>query len=219
MIAIRCSALLFDLDGVLIDSTPAVARVWHRWAVEHGFDPETVVQLAHGRPSRTTIRELLPNADIAREDREVERREMEDLDGVVLLPGAGQLLNSLPPERWTIATSCTRRLAEVRLGAAGLPIPKTMITSSEVKAGKPDPEPYIKAAAKLGFADSDCIVVEDAPAGVRAGKAAGARVIAFLTTTNRRALQDAGADWIVQNCADITASCDLEHGLQVNLTL
>ncbi|MGB9204430.1 MAG: HAD family hydrolase [Terriglobales bacterium] len=208
MVAIRCSALLFDLDGVLIDSTPAVSRVWHRWAIERAFDPETVVRIAHGRPSRTTLRELLPNADIDHEDREVERREIADLDGVVLLPGARELLNILPPERWTIATSCTRPLAEVRLRAAGLPIPKTMITSSDVKIGKPDPEPYLKAAAKLGFAASDCIVVEDAPAGIRAGTAAGARVIAFLTTMARRDLDDAGANWIVQNCADIAASID-----------
>jgi mannitol-1-/sugar-/sorbitol-6-phosphatase len=217
MVTIRCSAVLFDLDGVLIDSTPAVARVWSRWAVEHGFDPETVVNLAHGRPSRITIRELLPSADLSREDREVERREIEDLEGVVLLPGARQLLNSLPPERWTIATSCTRALAEVRLRAAGLPIPKAMITASDVKIGKPDPEPYLKAAAGLGFAASDCIVVEDAPAGVRAGKAAGARVIAFLTTMIRRSLEDARADWIVQNCADITASSDGD-GLQFGLS-
>jgi sugar-phosphatase len=206
MIEIRCSALLFDLDGVLIDSTPAVARVWRRWAAEHGFDPETVVHKAHGRPSRTTIRELLPNSDIELEDREVERREIADLDGVVLLPGARELLNALPPDRWTIATSCTRALAEVRLRAAGLPVPKTMITSSDVKIGKPDPEPYVKAAAKLGFAASDCIVVEDAAAGVRAGKAAGARAIAFLTTMLRRELEAAGADWIAQNCADIAVS-------------
>ena len=222
MIAIRCCGLLFDLDGVLIDSTPAVARVWQRWAVEHGLDPETVVRMAHGRPSRTTIRELLPKADIDididREDREVERREMEDLDGVVLLPGARQLLNILPPERWNIATSCTRPLAEVRLRAAGLLIPKTMITASDVKIGKPDPEPYLKAAAKLGFAASDCIVVEDAPAGVRAGKAAGARVIAFLTTMIRRDLEEAGADWIVQNCADI-AACNDDDGLQLSLSM
>ncbi len=217
MTAIRCSALLFDLDGVLIDSTPAVARVWHRWAIEHGFDPETVVHLAHGRPSRTTVRELLPNADIDKEDREVERREMEDLDGVILLPGARELLTVLPPERWTIATSSTRPLAEVRLRAAGLPVPANMTTSSDVKIGKPDPEPYLKAAAKLGFAASDCIVVEDAPAGVRAGKAAGARVIAFLTTMPRRDLEDAGADWIVQNCAAITASSD-DGGLRLTLS-
>jgi mannitol-1-/sugar-/sorbitol-6-phosphatase len=218
MPTIRCSALLFDMDGVLIDSTPAVARVWHGWAVEHGFDPERVVHLAHGRPSRTTIRELLPNGDIEREDRELERREMEDLDGVVLLPGTRQLLDALPPERWTIATSCTRPLAKVRLRAAGLPIPEKMVTSNDVKIGKPDPEPYLKAAAKLGFAASDCVVVEDAPAGVRAGKAAGAKVIAFLTTMNRRVLEDAGADWIVQSCANITASSDGDS-LQLNLSL
>jgi mannitol-1-/sugar-/sorbitol-6-phosphatase len=205
MISLRCSALLFDLDGVLIDSTPAVARVWHRWALARGLDPEAVVRMAHGRPSRTTIRELLPDADIEAEDREVERCEMEDLDGVVLLPGARKLLDSLPADRWTIATSCTRRLAEVRLRAAGLPTPKTMITSSDVKIGKPDPEPYLKAAAMLKFAASDCVVVEDAPAGVRAGKAAGARVIAFCTTMERRELENAGADWIVHNCADIQA--------------
>lgn len=219
MIAIRCSGVLFDMDGVLIDSTPAVARVWTRWAVQHGLDPARVVHMAHGRPSRTTIRDLLPDADLELEDSEVERREIEDLDGVVLLPGARQLLDSLPPDRWTIATSCTRALAEVRLRAAGLPIPTNMVTSSDVKIGKPDPEPYQKAAAKLGFAASDCIVVEDAPAGVRAGKAAGARVIACLTTMGRRDLEDAGADWLLQNCADITASRDGNHGLRLDLGL
>jgi mannitol-1-/sugar-/sorbitol-6-phosphatase len=217
MIAIRCSAVLFDMDGVLIDSTPAVARVWTRWAIQRGLNPDKVVQMAHGRPSRTTIRELLPDANIDREDREVERQELADLDGVVLLPGARELLDSLPPDRWTIATSCTRALAEVRLQAAGLPIPKNMITSTDVKIGKPDPEPYLKAAAKLGFAASDCVVVEDAPAGVRAGKAAGARVIALLTTMSRRDLEDAGADWILHNCAEITASSDEDHSLRLKL--
>jgi len=215
--AIRCSAVLFDMDGVLIDSTPAVARVWTRWAIRRGLNPDKVVQMAHGRPSRTTIRELLPDANIDLEDREVERQELADLDGVVLLPGARELLDSLPPDRWTIATSCTRALAEVRLQAAGLPIPKNMITSTDVKIGKPDPEPYLKAAAKLGFAASDCVVVEDAPAGVRAGKAAGARVIALLTTMSRRDLEDAGADWILHNCAEITASSDEDHSLRLKL--
>src|ERR1700722_320703 len=139
MICMCCGAICFDMDGVLIDSTPAVARVWHGWALEHGFDPETVVRMAHGRPSRTTVRELLPNADIDKEDRELERREIEDLDGVVFLPGARELLKSLPPERWTVATSATRALALVRLRAAGLPIPSTLTTSNDVKIGKPDP--------------------------------------------------------------------------------
>jgi mannitol-1-/sugar-/sorbitol-6-phosphatase len=182
-----------------------------------------VVHLAHGRPSRTTIRELLPDADIDIEDRKVERSEIEDLDGVIPLPGTLELLSSLPPERWTIATSCTRALAEVRLRAAGLPIPDTMITSSDVKIGKPDPEPYLKAAARLGFPAFDCIVVEDAPAGVRAGKAAESRVIGFPTTMSSRELEDAGADWIVRNCADIAASGldadDDDGGLHLTLKL
>ncbi len=216
MITIRCRAVLFDLDGVLIDSTPAVARVWHRWAVEHGLDPEKVVKMAHGRPSRTTIRDLLPTANVEVEDREVERREIEDLDGVVPLPGAKQLLDSLPPSPWTIATSGTRPLAEVRLRAAGLPIPASMITASEVKVGKPDPEPYLKAAASLGCWPSECVVVEDAPAGVRSGRAAGARVIAFPTTMPLRELEAAGANWIVRNCADISAR---REGGELVLTL
>jgi sugar-phosphatase len=205
MIATRCSALLFDLDGVLIDSTPAVTRVWRRWALAHEFDPDTVVRAAHGRPSRSTIAEFLPNSDVRKEDREVERMEIEDLDGVVPLPGAIRLLTSLPEDRWTIATSCTRPLAEVRLRAAGLPIPKTMITSSDVKNGKPAPEPYLKAAAILNSAASDCVVVEDVPAGIRAGKAAGARVIAFTTTVECHELETAGANWILQNCTQIKA--------------
>ena len=217
MVAIRCSALLFDLDGVLIDSTPAVARVWSRWAVAHGFDRDEVVKMAHGRPSRTTIRDLLPNADEQKEDHEVERMEIEDLEGVVVLPGARRLLESLPAERWTIATAATRALAEVRLRAAGLPIPKTMITSSDVKIGKPDPEPYLKAAATLNYAASDCVVVEDVPAGIRAGKSAGAHVIALLTTAGRGELEGAGADWIVRNCADVVATVD-QAGLLLRLS-
>jgi len=208
MTEIRCQALLFDLDGVLIDSTPAVARVWRLWAIEHGFDPEKVVKKAHGRPSRTTIGELLPNADIEVEDREVERREIEDLEGVVPLPGARELLARLPPDRWTIATSGTRPLAQVRLRAAGLPVPASMVTSSEVKIGKPDPEPYSKAAAALGYPASDCVVVEDAAAGVRSGKSAGARVLAFPTTMPLAELKAAGADWTVHNCRDIDARCE-----------
>ncbi|HTR26627.1 MAG TPA: HAD family hydrolase [Terriglobales bacterium] len=203
MTEISCRGLLFDLDGVLIDSTPAVSRVWHRWALEHGFDPEKVVMMAHGRPSRATIKDLLPNSDIEAEDREVERREIEDLEGVVPLAGALQLLQALPAERWTIATSGTRPLATVRLRAAGLPIPDSMITGSEVKIGKPDPEPYLKAAALLGFAAADCVVVEDTAAGVRSGRAAGARVIGFTTTMSAEELRDAGANWILHDCRDI----------------
>ena len=203
MTEIRAAALLFDLDGVLINSTPAVARVWRRWALEHGFDPEEVVGRAHGRPSLTTVREYLPNADHEAENREVERREIADLEGVVPLPGALELLASLPADRWTIVTSCTRPLAEVRIKAAGLPLPEKMITSNDITMGKPHPEPYLKGAAVLGFPAAQCVVFEDVPAGVRSGKAAGARVIAFTTTYQESAVREAGADWILRNCADV----------------
>jgi sugar-phosphatase len=203
MISIRCRGVLFDLDGVLVDSTPAVARVWTGWAREHGFDPDEVVKKARGRPSIATIRELLPHADYAAEDREVEGREIADVEGVVPLPGATELLQALPSERWAVVTSCTRHLAGVRITAARLPNPKHLVTSTDVKHGKPDPQPYLKGAQVLGLPASECIVVEDAPAGIRSGKAAGARVLALRTTTEDAELQQAGADWIVDNCADL----------------
>ncbi|MBV9573141.1 MAG: HAD family hydrolase [Acidobacteriales bacterium] len=204
MIRVRCKALLFDMDGVLIDSTPAVARVWGRWAVEHGFDPGQVIARAHGRPSLSTIQEFLPGSDGERENRKVERSEMADLAGVVALPGASRLLAELPPERWTIVTSSTRSLAEVRLKAAGLSIPERLITSSDVTNGKPHPEPYIKAASALGLPAAECVVVEDVPAGIVSGKAAGCRVIAFRTTVSQGELLSAGSDWTLNNCSDIS---------------
>src|SRR5262250_1247377 len=115
MLEIACEGLLFDLDGVLIDSTPAVARVWTKWALAHGFDPGETVQRAHGRPSIATIRDLLPNADAAEENDVVLRGEIEDTEGVVALPGVSDLLQSVPLARWALVTSCARPLAEVRL--------------------------------------------------------------------------------------------------------
>ncbi len=203
MAQLHCAALLFDLDGVLIDSTPAVTRVWRRWALEHGFNPREVVAHAHGRPSLMTVREFLPHSDHEAENRDVERREIEDLEGVVPLPGALELLCSLPADRWTIVTSCTQALAQVRMRAAALPLPQKLITADDVTQGKPHPEPYLKAASCMGFLPADCVVLEDVPAGIRAGKAAGSKVIAFSTTDQEPALRAAGADWILSNCSDI----------------
>ena len=216
---ISCRGILFDLDGVLVDSTPAVARVWSQWAIKRGFDPEDVVRRAHGRPSLTTICELLPHADYEAENRIVERAEIQDLDGVVPLPGTQALLNALPPSQWTIVTSCTRALAEVRIKAAGLPVPERFITSNDIENGKPHPEPYLKGAALLGFAAEDCIVIEDAPAGVRAGKASGARVVGLLTTLPRNEVMAAGADWIVKDCSAVTVdSVGDDHKLFLNVS-
>lgn len=203
MANISCSGLLFDLDGVLVDSTPAVTRVWASWAAGHGLDAEYVVRIAHGRPSISTIRELLPHANHEAEDRDVERREIADTEGVIPLPGALEMLKALAAEKWAIATSCTRPLAHVRIRAAGLPVPRYLVTATDVMRGKPDPEPYLKAAVGLGLAAGDCIVVEDAPAGIRAGKAAGARVLALRTTTGDDELKAAGADWILDDLSQV----------------
>ena len=198
-----CRGLLFDMDGVLLDSTPAVARVWHHWAIEHGFNPQEVVRAAHGRPSISTIRDYLPNSDHHAENREVERRELADLKGIVPWPGAIELLQSLPVNHWAIVTSCTRPLAEARLLAGGLPRPKFFISSDDIRNGKPAPDPYLKGAQLLGASPADCIVVEDVPAGVRSGKAAGCRVIALCTTMPENDLRNAGADWLAENCSSI----------------
>jgi mannitol-1-/sugar-/sorbitol-6-phosphatase len=214
---IRCAALLFDMDGVLIDSTPAVARVWRQWALEHGLSPEEVIRSAHGRPSIATVRQFLPDADHEAENREVERREIEDLKGIVTLLGAQQLLVSLPRDRWTIVTSATRALAEVRLSAAGLPLPQRWINADDITHGKPDPEPYLKAASVLGFAPVDCVVVEDVPSGICSGKTAKARVIALRSTDTDENLRAAGADWILNDCSEITARADV-NGLVVTLS-
>jgi sugar-phosphatase len=211
MVEVTCSGLLFDLDGVLVDSTPAVARVWAKWAIAHGFDPEETVRKAHGRPSLATVRDLLPNADAEKENEVILRGEIDDTEGVVPLPGARELLNSLPEDKWALVTSCARPLAEVRLRVAGLPVPKRMITCDDVRRGKPDPEPYRKGAELLGVPASKCVVFEDAPAGIKAGKAAGALVIALRTTSPDPELEEAGADWILPayHCLDATY---LDHG-------
>jgi mannitol-1-/sugar-/sorbitol-6-phosphatase len=212
MISLPCRGVLLDMDGVLVDSTPAVARVWSGWAREHGFEPETVVKLAHGRPSIATIRELLPHADHHAEDREVERREVEDVEDVVALPGAAEMLRALPPNLYAIVTSATRRLAEVRLRAAGLPIPQHFVTATDVKRGKPNPDPYLMGAETLQVPPANCIVIEDAPSGIRAGKTAGARVIAVRTTSNDAELAQAGADWIIADLSFLSAELNPADG-------
>jgi HAD superfamily hydrolase (TIGR01509 family) len=211
MLEIGCQGLLFDLDGVLIDSTPAVARVWTKWAIAHGFDPAETVRRAHGRPSIATIRDLLPNADAAEENDVVLRGEIEDTEGVVALPGASDLLKSVPLARWALVTSCARPLAEVRLKTAGLLIPRKMVTSDDVRVGKPDPEPYLKGAALLGVPASKCIVFEDAPAGIRSGKSAGALVIALRSTASDRELEQAGADWVITAYSELAVTSS-DHG-------
>jgi sugar-phosphatase len=196
-------ALLFDMDGVLIDSAPAVERVWRLWASQHGLDARPVIEQAHGRRSVETIRAVAPHMDAERENLKVEQMEIDDREGVTALPGAAPLLRRLPPGRFAIVTSATRPLAMARLGYAGIPVPRHMITADDVAQGKPAPEPYLKGAALLGFRPADCLVFEDTPAGVAASRAAGMRVVALQTTYPARELRAANA--IVPSLAEVHA--------------
>jgi sugar-phosphatase len=194
---------MLNLVGLLIDSTAAIERVWTRWAIARGFDPKEVLAAAHGRPSLAMVKEYLPDSDYEKESREAERCEMEDLEGVVACNGARELLAALNGARWTVVTSCSNELAEAKLSAVGIPVASLMVTFSDVEHGKPHPEPYLKGAARLKCLPSECVVLEDAPAGVQSGKAAGCRVIGLRTWCSEEELKVAGADWTINSCASV----------------
>ncbi|MFM0626836.1 HAD family hydrolase [Paraburkholderia xenovorans] len=173
------SALLFDMDGTLIDSREAVARTWRHWAARHGIDFHELLSAAHGRRTRDTVQMFCPDGvDAEAETLELERRDEVDAEGIVPVKGATKLLRALPPDRWAIVTSAGRRLASNRLAAAGLPLPNVLITAESVQRGKPDPEGYALAAQLLGVDVTRCLVFEDAEAGIAAGRATGATVLA-----------------------------------------
>jgi sugar-phosphatase len=200
---LSAKAILFDMDGVLIDSAPAVERVWRLWALAHGFDPASVVAQAHGRRSIETIRAVAPAMDAEKENIIVEQMEIQDKGGVTALNGAAELLGRLPGERFAIVTSATHPLAVARLGYAGLPVPRYMITADDVVKGKPSPEPYLKGAALLGFPPPDCLVFEDTPAGIASARASAMQAIALQTTYPAQELH--AADAIIASLADVKA--------------
>ncbi len=171
-------AFLFDMDGTLITSTLAAERVWTRWAERHGLDVAALLSVMHGVRAIDTIRnQNLPDIDLDAEVAWVERGEIEDVEGVAPIPGAIDFVKRLPPDRWAVVTSASVPLARARLKAAGVTPPAVMITAEDVERGKPDPAGYLKAAATLGFDIADCLVFEDAEAGIKAGEAAGADVM------------------------------------------
>jgi mannitol-1-/sugar-/sorbitol-6-phosphatase len=199
-----CAAILFDLDGVLVDSTGSVERVWTAWALKHGLDPEPVVREAYGRRTVETVEVCAPHLDLASESEMVEGLEIDDSIGMHAVTGAAELIACLPPQRWTVVTSGTRALATARLSAAGLPMPATLVSADEVTRGKPDPEPYLKGAERLGFAAHECLVFEDTPAGISAAKRAGMRAIGLTTTYAENVL--IAADATVTSFADVAVA-------------
>ncbi|MFS8203631.1 HAD family hydrolase [Streptomyces sp. CWNU-52B] len=200
---IRADALLFDNDGTLVSSLESVYRCWSRWAAEYGITAEEFARVElHGRPAAEIAADLLPVARVAEAVVRIEQLEVEDVvGGVHLLPGTKALLDSLPADRWAVVTSATRRLAEARLGEVGVH-PKHLVAADDITRGKPDPQPFLLAARRLGVDPARCVVFEDAPAGLRAGRAAGMTTVA-LTTTHRAA--ELTADVVVEDLSAVSA--------------
>jgi sugar-phosphatase len=205
---VRFRAILFDMDGVLIDSTGLDERSWIRWAAGRGikdFDPAS----AHGRRTFDTLRLLAPELDPYAETLRFEESNEFDCEGIIVFPGVLDLLDGLPERQWSIVTSCSERVMRHRLGFAGVPIPRQTVTGDRVERGKPAPESYWRGAAQLGFDVAECLVIEDSPHGIRAGKDAGCSVLAVASSHAREELY--AADWIVDAIAEIAVTV-LEEG-------
>jgi len=188
-----CSAILFDLDGVLCDSTQAVDREWREWAERKGVDGDAIMAIAHGVRTVEVIRRVAPHLDAEAEASAIENHEAGDQRGVTVMPGAADLLRSIPEGRWGVVTSGSRLLATNRLRHCGLPVPEVLVTSDDVTNGKPHPEPYLKGAERLGFDPAECLVIEDAPAGIQSARAGGMKVVGITSTYRSDALGEADA--------------------------
>lgn len=188
----RVQAILFDIDGTLVDSTGAVIRTWKIWAARYGVDVDEILRVCHGLRNEDAVALFLPEGQqAATAAAELEELEMNDMEDIVALPGTQDLLRRLPSARWAAVTSGSQALMRRRLAAAGLPAPSVLISGDDVTAGKPDPEGYLKASGKLGYDITECLVVEDAPAGIEAGRASGARTLGVATSHDVSDLADA----------------------------
>ncbi|MBP6071274.1 MAG: HAD-IA family hydrolase [Aeromonas sp.] len=177
VLTLRAEALLLDMDGTLVHSTTEVETVWRLWCQSHRLDPEPVLAMCHGVRSREVIRALAPQLDLAREVALLDELEIQHAGVAEPIAGARTLLGALSPARWVLVTSASQRVARHRLASAGLPLPRLLIGAEDVVRGKPDPEPYLLAARQLGLAPADCLVFEDAPAGIRSALQAGCQVV------------------------------------------
>jgi mannitol-1-/sugar-/sorbitol-6-phosphatase len=215
MITFSCSAILFDLDGVLVDSTGSVEEHWRIWARRRGIDEEKVVAIAHGVRAIEVIRTVAPQLDAEAELRRLEEEESNDHHLLVAMPGAIDLVRSVPAGRWGVVTSGSRHLAADRLRLVGVPDPPVMVTADDVTNGKPHPEPYLKGAQLLGVAPSECLVIEDAPAGIRAAHAGGMKVIGMASTYDASRLAE--ADAVVKKLTAIHVSANGTGKLSVRV--
>ena len=199
----RVAAVLFDLDGVLVESREATERVWLEWAARNGIDEEELRSAMHGVRSVEVVRALRPGLDAVAESDAIERAQAEDLLGLRAIPGAAQALGALREDRVAVVTSATRALAVARLGAVGIEPPGVMVTAEDVSRGKPDPEGYLTAARRLGVESAEALVVEDSPPGIEAGRAAGAVTVGVTSTHASAAL--AAADVVIPSLVELPA--------------
>lgn len=198
---IKCKGILFDMDGILVSSLGSVERSWTKWAGLRGVDPEWTCQTIHGRRAIETIGILRPDLDAEQELKVIEDIEIEDNDGLEVLPGVLDMLAALPADRWTVVTSATERLAKARMGVGGVPLPRKLVAADFVTRGKPHPEPFLTGAALLGFAPQECVVFEDSASGAAAGRAAGCTVVA--TTFSHPVESLDAAHYVVNNLTGV----------------
>ena len=210
---VSCKAVLFDMDGTLVDSTQVVELAWGRWAARHGIPVQMVLSFSHGRPTIATMEHFFSARDHTEELKEMESYEETQLDGIVAVPGAAQVVHALRSHPWGIVTSAWRTLAEVRIIAAGLPLPNVIVPVDEIRNGKPDPEGFLQAAERLGVAPEECLVFEDTRPGIEAGLNAGMKVVGLLTTVPAERLRHRP---LIRDFRDVTIECD-GGGLKVKL--
>jgi sugar-phosphatase len=207
------AAFLFDADGTLLDSIAAANRVWRRWALSHGLDPDEVLGVIHGRRVVDSIRRLKPELDIEREAAAITQGEIADVEGVVAIKGAVAFVQTLPPQKWAVVTSAPRVLALRRLNAAGIPIPRVLVTAEDVTRGKPAPDCFLYAAKLLDVAPAACLVWEDTAAGIAAADAAGAAAL-VVSATHTTPLETSHP--VIADYEGLTATSDRQGNLTVS---
>jgi mannitol-1-/sugar-/sorbitol-6-phosphatase len=210
---IRCAALIFDMDGTLVDSAGPVERGWTWWAARHGLSLSAVLAFSHGRPSIETMKHFLPGVDCSRDAAELAALEEADTSDVVAVPGASDSVVAAQNGAWAVVTSANRRLAETRLTVAGLPLPPVLVSAEDIERGKPNPEGFLKAAMRMNVAPSDCLVFEDTAAGVAAALSAGMRAVGLLTTVPGAQL---GCDFVIEDFRQVRVKHN-GHGFEVVL--
>jgi len=215
-ITVEAAGLLFDNDGVIVSSIASVNRCWRKWAEHYGVPVAADFEIEHGTRAVDVMQKLVPGIDVVEGLKVIEDMELEDVADLEVLPGVKTLLESLPMERWAIVSSATYRLLIGRLKVAGLPVPERIVSGDRVVHGKPHPEPYLRGAELIHAAPSDCIVIEDAPSGARAGKAAGCRVLGVLGTHSAEEMRAVGVDWVVESLERVKAEA-VEGGLRLTL--